>query len=83
MDIGTPEITGGGAVGLGTILLWQFVRLIGKVQKYFDTMDDHRKALEDKLDTLIVAVRGVGAPVPVDRQNTPIRDISASGEHRA
>jgi len=60
MELGVPEITGGGAVGLGTILVWQLVRLVGKMQVYFDGMTEHRVAMESKLDALISAVRAIG-----------------------
>ncbi len=81
MEIDPGTVTGGGAVGLGTILLWQLIRLIGKVQTYFEGMEQHRKKVEDKLDELVNAIRAIGAPTPIERRPTPITEIS--GEHRA
>lgn len=62
MELGIPELTGGGAVGLGTILVWQLIRLIGKIQLYLDGTVEHRESMEKKIDELIAAVRTLGAP---------------------
>lgn len=62
VEIGAPEITGGGAVGLGTILVWQLIRLIGKVQAYLEETVTHRKSMEAKFDVLIAGVKAMAAP---------------------
>ena len=76
MEIGAPEITGGGAVGLGTIVVWQLMRLVSKIQVYFEGMEKHRQAMEGKLDELIAGVRAIGpAPRFVEPTTTPVKHL--------
>lgn len=85
MEIGAPELTGGGAVGLGTILVWQFIRLVGKLQQWLDSVakqreneEKHQRAVEFKLDEVVAAIRSIGAPVAVPDSPTPITQVPRS-----